>query len=130
MTEPAESANLLTLSHDQLTITLGPTLTAQRQLVYQDAHRHLSFTGDALETEQTALGTLVTVQLSATPDLGATTFTVLVPAVSVLPGEAVPVRTVGITTVHRTSLAPQLQHGQADSYTVTKLDGTAQFVLT
>lgn len=35
----------------------------------------------------------------------------------------------GVTTMHSTSFAPQLDHGQLDTYTTTALHGTAQFVL-
>ena len=39
--------------------------------------------------------------------------------------KSAPVRTVGITAIHRTSLAPGLGHGQTDSYSTVQLAGTA-----
>jgi hypothetical protein len=77
------------------------------------------------------LGQVVSVTLVFTPDLGSTTFSLLVPRVQ-LAGpsgvSSVPVSTDGITVHHRFSLVPALNHGQQDLYTVTRLQGTASHV--
>jgi hypothetical protein len=75
------------------------------------------------------LGTLVSVTILLTIDSGSTTFTLLLPQVN-LPGPpaqpvAVPVSADGITTAHRFSVLPPLQHGQQEFYTVIPLQGTA-----
>ena len=73
------------------------------------------------------LGMLVSVTIAETIDTGSTTFSLLVPEVE-LPEQQVSVfiRTEGITTVHRVFVG-LLGHPQAETYTVTELDGTAAF---
>ena len=87
------------------------------------------FTGSEIRlVEVPDLGTLVSVTILLTIDSGSTTFTLLLPRVH-LPAPAlpalVPVTTQGITTGHRFSVLPPLQHGQQEFYTVTPLQGTA-----
>lgn len=95
---------------------------------YQDSMRSLSFSGDEIEVEKTQIGLAVTVRLVVTPDAGTTTFTLLAPTVNLDQTNHASIRTVGITTIHRSSIAPGLLHGQIELYTVTKLKGTAQRV--
>jgi hypothetical protein len=93
---------------------------------YQDSVRSLSFKGmKEVETVETEAGQLVSVVIVRTTDLGDTTFSFLVPRVNLDGDASVPVRTVGITTIHRTGLAPGLGRGQTDSYTAVTLSGTA-----
>jgi hypothetical protein len=96
------------------------------RLIYQDAQRTLSFAGaDVRTVEVPDLGTVVSVTLVRTVDLGTTTFSLVVPQVLLLPQSGpVPVHTVGVTTVHRTFLAGPGQ-AQRETYTVTRLAGTA-----
>lgn len=96
------------------------------RLVYQDAHRSLNLTGpDVRAVAVPDLGTVVSVTLVRTVDVGYTAFSLLVPQV-VLPPQpgAVPVHTEGGTTVHRTFLGA-IGQAQREAYTVTKLVGTA-----
>jgi hypothetical protein len=105
----------------------GPIPAGPRaRLIYQDPHRSLSFTGQDVRTvEVPDLGTVVSVTLVRTVDVGFTAFSLVVPQV-VLPPQpgAVPVQTEGITTVHRI-FAGALGHAQRETYTVTALSGTA-----
>jgi hypothetical protein len=97
-------------------------------LVYQDASRTKAFVKRELTVETTnGLGTVVTVTLDATVDLGETTFSLLLPDVR-LPQEANPsaaIQTLGITIFHRTFLAGPGQ-GQQETYSVTELAGDAR----
>jgi hypothetical protein len=96
------------------------------QLTYQDAHRSLPFYQNDVRTVDVAdLGTIVSVTLVLTVDIGSTTFSLLVPRV-VLPGgqPSAFVHTDGVTTIHR-AFVGAIGHPQTDSYTVTRLDGTA-----
>src|SRR5215510_4206106 len=96
------------------------------RLTYQDAHRSLNLAGqDVRVVEVPDLGTVVSVTLVRTVDVGSTSFSLLVPQV-VLPQPPGPVhvRTEGITTVHR-AFAATIGHAQRESYTVTTLVGTA-----
>lgn len=100
---------------------LGPL-----RLIYQDAHLSQGFYGDEVRTVDVAdLGTVVSVTLVMTVDIGSTTFSLLVPDVQ-LPEEqnSVFIYTDGISTVHR-AFAGLPGHPQSETYTVTALSGTA-----
>jgi hypothetical protein len=96
---------------------------------YQDESQILSFSGSNVEVVQTELGQIVSVRIRLTVDSGSTTFSVLVPRVNLVPGQPAQVHTEGITAIHRLSLAPGLNHGQQDHYSVTPLHGTASDVI-
>ena len=97
---------------------------------YHDVNLSRNFSGGQIVTVKTSIGTLVTVVLHLTPDAGSTSFSVLIPIVN-LPGQnqSSPVRTEGVTTIHRLALSPALLHGQIELYHVTPLTGTASFVV-
>jgi hypothetical protein len=123
--------NLFTLSGRHLHVTFASSgIDGRPHFSYHDGMRSEQFTGDEIEiTEKTLLGTLVSVTIMKTVDAGFTTFTVLIPAVNLAPaGSSDAIHTEGITTIHRRSIAPALERGQLDSYTVTRLHGTAQVV--
>ncbi|HSV65780.1 MAG TPA: hypothetical protein VLJ59_07730 [Mycobacteriales bacterium] len=130
MTTISNEANFYSVEGQHLHVTLSPTLDGGLQLSYQDPSTHRLFQKDEVQREATALGVIVTVVLSQIPDLGSTTFSLLVPTVRLGPGESAHVSTLGVTTIHRTSIAPILDRGQQDSYTVVRLRGTASFVQT
>ena len=94
--------------------------------IYQDTHVALSFPASEVRTVAVEdLGTLVSVTLKRTVDVGSTSFSLLIPRVNVVPrGAPVAITTEGITTVHRTPFLPP-GHAQLDTYTVTRLTGTA-----
>jgi hypothetical protein len=72
---------------------------------------------------------LVSVTLRATPDVGSTSLSVLIPRIRISPLSVAQVHTDCITTLHSTPFAPpQTVQGQLDTYTVTSLHGTAQAV--
>jgi hypothetical protein len=93
---------------------------------YNDSHITQSFVGDEIRTEQTEIGTLVTVTIMLTVDRGATSFSLLLPTVNVGPSKSAPISTIGITTRHRFALPVSLNLGQTELYTVTQLTGTAE----
>jgi hypothetical protein len=107
----------------------GPFLEGRDgiRLIYQDAHRSQSFYGDEVRTvEVPDLGTVVSVTLVMTVDVGSTSFSLLVPQVQLPtgPGAAVFIHTEAITTVHR-AFAGLIGHPQAETYTIAPLRGTA-----
>ena len=120
------------LQGEHLHITYSTTsFTGKPQLSYKDASQSLNFTGDEIRKTTSEIGTLVTVTIRRTVDSGSTTFTLLVPTVN-LTGAIPPpaeIHTIGITTVHRFSVAPVGNRGQTELYTVTQLSGTASHVL-
>jgi hypothetical protein len=97
------------------------------QFVYQDATRSLRFPADEVRTvEVPDIGTLVSVTLQESIDIGSTSFTLVVPAVRLpaAPGASVHISTDAITTTHRI-LAGLIGHAQSETYVVTHLSGTA-----
>jgi len=99
------------------------------QFSYQDASQSLSFSGKDIEVVETELGQVVSVRIRMTVDSGSTTFSVLVPRVNLVPGQPASIHTEGITAIHRLSLAPGLNHGQLDQYSVMPLHGTASVII-
>jgi hypothetical protein len=99
-------------------------------LRYQDQNRVHSFSLDQMRIVDTEIGTLVTVTLSQTVDNGSTSFTLFVPRANVGLGQSnqSSIRTFGVTTLHRFSPVPAFNQGQSEIYTVTELDGTAEFI--
>jgi hypothetical protein len=108
------------------------------QVTYSVAGPHVHYHGQVIRdfsggeirvAEFPDLGTLVSVTLLLTIDSGSTTFTLLLPRVNLPAPPAlpalVPVTAEGVTTFHRFSLLPPLQHGQQEFYTVIPLQGTA-----
>lgn len=126
---PTVTPNLYQLSGHHLHVTYSPTsFTGKPTMTYQDSHQSKSFTGDEIRTVECDLGTLVSVTLRMTVDVGSTTLSVVIPRMRISPASVAAVHTECITTVHSTPFAPQAIQGQADTYTVTALHGTAQAV--
>jgi hypothetical protein len=106
----------------------GPPIAGRGSLylAYQDAHRSEAFGHDQVRTVKVDdLGTIVSVTLITTTDIGSTTFSLLVPDIQ-LPEQqnSIFMHTDGITTVHRI-FAGLIGHPQGETYTVTGLSGTA-----
>jgi hypothetical protein len=120
-----ESPNLFSLSGGGLTVSLALTgIDGKPHFSYQNALQSQSFSGDEITFEETTLNTLASVTIVRTVDLGDTTFTLLVPRVNLLGAAGHVIHTVGITTMHRTTIAG-LGHGQLTTYHVTRLYGSA-----
>lgn len=124
--------NLFHLSGHHLHVTYATTgIAGQPTLTYQDPQQSKSFHGNEIRTiADSDLGTLVSVTLRITPDVGSTTLSVLIPRMRISPWSIAPVHTYCITTVHSTPfIAPGAVQGQLDTYTVTNVHGTAQAVV-
>jgi hypothetical protein len=85
------------------------------------------FRADAVRTKTVDdLGTVVSVTIETTVDLGTTSFSLLIPHIQ-LPaalGSSAAIRTEGITTFHQTFLTG-LGHAQRETYKVNRLHGNA-----
>lgn len=124
------SANLYELQGKDLHITYSTTgIDGQAHLTYQHGKKTLNFTGDQIRTVGTEVGTLVSVTIVQTVDTGSTSFSLLIPAVTLdqTTGEA-PIKTEGITTHHKFSVISAFNSGQNDNYKFSSLTGTAKFV--
>jgi hypothetical protein len=121
--------NLYVLHDYVLQVTLATTsLTGQPQLTYHDAAQARQFTGEEITFEDAVFGRIASVVLTNIPDLGTTTFSLVLPAVN-LPGSgAQPISTIGITAVQRTTIAGP-PPGQSTTLQVTQLSGTADQVI-
>ena len=123
-----EQANTFSMSGDGSHVDYASTsINGRPKLTYHDTVQTRAFSGGELRTvEVPDLGTIVSVTLSIVPDVGSTTFSVLIPTVDVTElGTLNPVTTDAITTVHRTPFVAQFV-GQRELYRVTRMTGTAR----
>ena len=128
---PTVTPNLYQLSGHHLHVTYASSgIDGKPHMTYQDSHQSKSFKGDEIRTVECDLGTLVSVTLRLTVDVGSTTLSVIIPRVRIAPGSVAALHTECITTVHSMPFVlPGAVQGQLDTYTVTALRGTAQAVV-
>ena len=117
------TANKFVLKHDQVEVDY--TLGATPALVYRDGTSTKSFTAPEITTEQTGLGTLVSVALVLTIDTGGERFGFFLPQLDVPSGQSAEFRTAGV--YERFSGPDSLPHREP-SWRCIELDGTAQTV--
>ena len=124
-----QQANNFSLSGGGIHVDYSSTsINGQPRLAYHDHFRNLSFAGSDIRTAEIAdIGTIVSVTLAITVDVGSTTFSVFIPHVIVPTGGSNPVTTEGITTIHRLPFGPTLP-GQREVYRVVRLMGVANHV--
>ena len=104
------------------------SFAGQPRLTYHDTVQNRSFSGSEIRTvEVPDLGTIVSVTLSIVPDVGSTTFSVLIPTVLVSGTAQSSVTTDAVTTIYRTPFVTNFV-GQREIYRVTRMRGTATFV--
>ena len=98
------------------------------QLSFKKGRQALNFSGDEIEVLDTTIGSLVTVIIAKTVDRGFTSFSFLLPRIDLPTGSAKQAfSTVGITTVHKTSIAGPVK-GAQQTYKSVALRGTARQV--
>ena len=121
--------NLYQLRGQHLHVTYTTTsIDGHPTLSYQDAHLAKSFRGDEIRAVECDLGTLVSVTLRMTVDVGSTSFSLFIPRMRVVPATNTALNTYGVTTIHSTPFAPQVSQGQLDTYSIVALHGTAEAV--
>lgn len=122
-----EAPNLFTLAGRHVSVSVALSgIDGKPHVTFHDAQHVLSFSGDEITMEDSALGRLITVVVARTVDLGSSTFTVVLPAVNLISGHH-HVDTIGVTALHRTSIAG-VGRGQLTTYTTARLRGTAEQV--
>jgi hypothetical protein len=127
MAVQTQSANLFELSCGATQLTYSTSsFQGPPQLSYNDAGDTHSFTGDEIDTRDTALGTEVTVTLESVPDKEVDTLTLLVPATRLDHGGEENLDTVAIRTLNATSITgpPPVAQG----YSIIELHGVAKLV--
>lgn len=121
-------ANVFNLQNDVLHISYSTgALGSILGLTYHEAPRTLTFKGDQLRKVLSDLGDQISVTLQLSVDAGSSTFTLFVPKVAVQLNNHVNIETIGITALHRSVMSP-MSHAQLDTYSVTKLRGSASSV--
>ena len=114
------------ISVDYLPNGIGPIpKNGPLRLIYRDTVRALTFHGDEVRVVQVPdLGTVVSVTIIQSIDTGPTDFSLVVPEVVLaLADSSVPIETFGVTTMHHVLFG--VMGPQRETYTVTKLSGTA-----
>jgi hypothetical protein len=122
------AANKFVLKHHQVEVdyTLGAT-PGIPVLIYRDGPSTTkSFTASEITTDQTGLGTLVSVALVTSIDTGGERFGFFLPQLDVPRGESEEFRTVGV--YERFSGPDSIPH-RDPSWRCIELDGTAQTVI-
>jgi hypothetical protein len=120
--------NLFQFEHNGLHISYSTSSISGKPLFsYKDAQQEQNFTGDEIRTQETELGTLVTVSVKKTVDTGYTSFTLILPNVH-LGNTQQPINALAIEVQHRSGQLPVV--GSLDTYQhVYHLHGSASFVL-
>jgi hypothetical protein len=130
MTQQDNQANLFELSGDGVQITYSTTsFDGKPHFDYQGPYgpqESLSFTGSEIRTQQSELGTLVSVSLLRTIDAGNTVLTLLLPFVRLTGQNAQSFETLAIITKTYGILPHQ---GDQPTYQVVSLSGSASMVI-
>ena len=126
MTQQNNMPNVYQLAGDgiQITYTVSNT-NGEAQLDYHDAQGGRTFTGNQISSERSLLGTLVTVFLLQTVDMGSTTLTLVVPGVNLGNTTAQPIETFAVVTTNLFSILEMHKPRQTQAYHVYALQGMA-----
>ena len=127
--QTGDEPNLFELRSGSIKIVYSTTsLSGLPLLNYEDSQRTLAFQGDEIRQSDSEIGHQITVTIEQMPDLRTVTFTLLLPDIN-LEGAETRFRTVGITTITRTSIGgPDLVKGPIQTYFSRILWGTARQV--
>jgi hypothetical protein len=112
----------VTISYSTSNIAGQPTLS------YKKGRQTLNFAGDEIGVLDTGIGSLVTVTIAKTVDRGFTSFSFLLPAISLTKTKQT-FQTIGLTTVHKTTIGGPVT-GPQETYKSIALRGTASQVET
>ena len=121
------SANQFALKHHEVEIEYNVGITPGLPvLTYKDASGQRSFTATQVRTEQTALGSLVSVPLRTSVDTGGERFGFYLPQIDVARGDAAHFRTAG---VYEDFSGPDSVPPRPASWRSIELHGTAHDVI-
>ena len=125
---PKPTPNLYELSGDRVAVTYSTTsIDGKPRFSYRKGRQTLNFSGNQIKSEGTSIGTLVSVVIASVPDKGTTTFSLLLPAIQLGDSKRVSLRTIGIETLAKTSIAGP-PPGVQQTYKVVALRGSAKLV--
>lgn len=120
-----QQPNLFTLDGDAQISYATTSINGQPHLTYQSSDSSLTFSGDDIRTQDSELGTLVSVSLLRTVDAGNTVLTLLLPGNVLQGSKAQTFDTLAIISKTSGILPHQ---GAERTYEVLNLNGTAAFV--
>jgi hypothetical protein len=101
------------------------SLTGDPLLSYNDGQFEGQLSGEAIRTQQTEIGTLVTGTLEQSPDFRTVTVSLLLPAINEA-GDSVQFETTAIVAIHHQNIAgPAGVHGPLVSYQFHPVEGKA-----
>jgi hypothetical protein len=132
MSNGTQQPNQFNLQGNGVTVSYSSTsFTGAPQFSYRDATHDVDRSGDDIRSEDTQIGTLVTIGIVVTPDVEAVSFSLVVPRVNLGPNnQPVTLQTIGVrTTDHTTVFGPGPILGAGQTYETFDLTGTARFVI-
>src|SRR5262245_35784089 len=125
---PTQAPNLFELKGTGIAVTYSTTsIDGTPRFTFKKGKQTLNFAGSQITRVDTSIGALVTVVIAAVPDKSTTTFSVLLPAIQSTGSKRLAFRTIGITTVTKTSIIGP-PSGVQQTYKVTPLSGSARLV--
>jgi hypothetical protein len=127
-TAPDAAPNLFELSGKGLTVSYSTTsIDGKPRFTFKKGRQTLNFAGDEITSLGIGIGTLVSVVIAAVPDRSSTSFSVVLPAIQVTGSKKQSFRTIGITTVTKTTIAGP-PPGVQQTYKIVPLRGSARKV--
>jgi hypothetical protein len=125
---PTTAPNLFQLSNESLAVTYSTTsIDGKPRFTFKKGRQSLDFAGNEIASVETSIGTFVSVVIANVPDKSITTFTILLPVIRLKDSKKQAFRTIGITTVAKTTLTGP-PPGVEQTYKTVALRGSAQRV--
>jgi hypothetical protein len=97
-------------------IYASPGLGGQPQFTYQDPHQSLQFSCGDIRKVDSDVGRLVSATIVQTTDTGSTTFSLLIPRVTLQDEQPAHIQTAAVTTAHRLTV-PVNGHTASSTHT-------------
>jgi hypothetical protein len=124
MAQQSDLATMFLLAGEDLKISYYINEDHSSELDYQDAQGSLTFQSNQLHIQKSAIGTLITATLKSSADVGATTFTLVLPNVKLGGQTKQPLETFAVIAQDFSTLS---KVGAQLTYRVVPLQGTGQY---
>jgi hypothetical protein len=122
------TANFFKLNGRGVTVTYSTTsIDGTPRFTFKKGKQTLDFAGSEIETLEAGIGSLVSVTIASIPDKSVTTFSVLIPTVRLTGSKKQTFRTIGLTTVAKTTIVGP-PSGVEQTYKPIAMRGSAQIV--
>jgi hypothetical protein len=127
--EPRRPNSFRLSGEDNVEVTYEETsTTGEARFTYREGGGEIARSGDEIHREETSIGTLVTIELEAVPDLQAVKLTLLIPIINLPNGDA-EFETLAIETTEQTTIGgPGMLSGPLQRYRTRTLHGAARFL--